>query len=141
MAITFHNQHPNLALPKLLNLEKWILKTIELESFQLGRLSFIFYTDDALLEINKQFLNHNTYTDIITFNYNQDQLIIGEIYISLDRIHENAQSNSVSFYQEFCRILIHGILHLLGYHDKSKEEKLEMTSKEDLYLSLLPQIK
>ena len=88
--------------------------------------------------MNVQFLNHDTYTDIITFDYNQDNIIIGEIYISLDRVMENAKTSQVPYNQEVKRIIIHGILHLMAYKDKNPEDKKEMTSKEDYYLSLHP---
>ncbi len=117
----------------------WLKNAIHKEAFVLGKLHYTFLNDDDLYKINLQYLNHDTYTDIITFDYNRDYYIFGEVYISLDRILENAHKNEVDFNQELHRILIHGLLHLLGYKDKSPNEKTIMTSKEDYYLSLLPQ--
>jgi len=120
-----------LDLPKS---KKWIKDTISKEGSQTGDISFIFCSDDYLLEINKQYLNHDYYTDIITFDYVEDDVISGDIFISIDRVKENAAAFQVSFLNELNRILIHGVLHLLGYKDKSDEEKKLMTSKEDYYL-------
>ncbi len=88
--------------------------------------------------MNVEFLDHDTLTDVITFDYNQGNIIIGEIYMSIDRIRENARDKNIDFLDEFHRIIIHGLLHLMGYKDKTTTDKLEMTSKEDYYLSLRP---
>lgn len=138
MAIYFHNLHHTLKLKNTPIISKWLINTLENEDYILGRLNYTFLSDDELHKMNVQFLNHDTLTDIITFDYNQDDLIIGEIYISLDRVQENAFLNILDFEVELNRILVHGLLHLMGYKDKSKKDKLEMTSKEDYYLSLLP---
>ena len=100
-------------------------------------LNYIFCTDEYLREINIQFLKHKTYTDIITFNYNPSKTEIeGEIYISIDRVRENADTYKTDFLTELNRVMIHGVLHLLGYNDKNKSEKRAMREKEDSYLSL-----
>lgn len=116
----------------------WLQKTIREEDFLLGKLHYTFLNDEDLHQINLDFLDHDTYTDIITFDYNQGKYIIGEIFISIDRVVENSKINKVVFQKELHRILVHGLLHLLGYKDKSLKEKSIMTSKEDYYLSLLP---
>ncbi len=113
---------------------KWINNSISNEGCQSGDITFIFCSDDYLLEINKQYLDHDYYTDIITFDYVKGDVISGDIFISIDRVRENAATFEVSFINELNRILIHGVLHLLGYKDKSVEEKRLMTSKEDDYL-------
>jgi len=105
----------------------------------LGKLSYTFLNDQELHQINVDYLQHDTLTDIITFDYNQESIVFGEIYISLDRVSENAVLNKVSFDAELHRILIHGLLHLLSYKDKDAKDKILMTEKEDYYLSLLPQ--
>jgi len=138
VSVTFNNRHKNIPIPELTNISKWLLNTAKSEGYDLGRLTYTFLSDADLHQINLQFLDHDTFTDIITFDYNQGQLVMGEIYISLDRVKENAAINSQSFRMEFFRILIHGLLHLLGYHDKIDSDKKEMTAKEDYYLSLLP---
>lgn len=117
----------------------WIQKAIQKEAFILGKLQYTFLNDEDLHKINVQYLNHDTFTDIITFDYGRGKYIFSEIYISLDRVEENAFKNQVDFKLELHRIFIHGLLHLLGYNDKSPNEKTIMTSKEDYYLSLLPQ--
>ena len=113
---------------------QWIKNTIEEEGKKAGDISFVFCSDDYLLEINKQYLNHDYYTDIITFDYVDDEIISGDIFVSIDRVEENADKFGVTFENELNRILIHGVLHLVGYKDKEKAEKELMTSKEDFYL-------
>jgi len=140
LKISFENKHPHLDVSIDNSTSFWLQNTIHKEDFILGKLHYTFLTDDDLYKINIDFLNHDTYTDIITFDYNQGKYIVGEIFISLDRVKENADKNHVSLIHELHRIMVHGLLHLLGYNDKSLKEKSIMTSKEDYYLSLLPQI-
>lgn len=104
---------------------------------KVGAINIIFCSDSYLLEINQKYLQHDTLTDIVTFDYCDDKYIAGDIYISLDRVEENAIKYKESFDREFHRVIFHGILHLLGYGDKSKEEEKEMRAKEDFYLNLL----
>ena len=114
----------------------WIRDTIIAENHRLKLLNFIFCSDAYLLNINQQYLNHDTYTDIITFdNSDTKQEIVGDVFISLDRIRENAKELDVNETDELHRVMIHGTLHLLGYPDKGKSAKALMTEKEDLYLS------
>lgn len=115
----------------------WIEKTIQSESKKAGEISFIFCSDNYLLNINKEFLNHDYFTDVITFDYVVEDETSGDIFISVDRIKENAADFKVSFDDELNRIMIHGVLHLLGYKDKVLEEKQMMTDKENEYLSKL----
>lgn len=115
---------------------KWIRTTILAEKHRIRLINFIFCSDAYLLNINQQYLNHDTYTDIITFdNSEKDQDILGDIFISLERIRENARKLNVNETDELHRVMIHGTLHLLGYPDKGKSAKALMTEKEDLYLS------
>lgn len=125
---------------KTLHLEKrklkgWIRAAISEEEKIPGDLSFVFCSDSYLLEINKQYLQHDYFTDIITFDYVNEGLISGDILISVDRVRENSQQYRVEFGQELNRIMIHGVLHLCGYKDKLTKEKEIMTQKEDYYLS------
>jgi len=114
----------------------WIRNTIIAENHRLRLINFIFCSDAYLLNINQQYLNHDTYTDIITFdNSDTRNEIVGDIFISLDRIRENARELDVNETDELHRVMIHGTLHLLGYADKGKSAKALMTEKEDLYLS------
>ncbi len=108
---------------------------IRLNNYQTGHLSFVFCTDDYLLEVNKKFLNHDYYTDIITFDYNESNRVSGDFIISLDRVKENALTHQCTFQLELFRVIIHGVLHLLGFSDKTKIQKKKMRDLEDLYLS------
>lgn len=115
----------------------WIKTVIKKEKRGLINLNYIFCDDEYLRGINNQFLNHDTYTDIVTFNYNPSvKEIEGEIYISIDRVAENAKTLGSDFDSELHRVMIHGVLHLIGYNDKTKSEKSLMRKKEDSYLSL-----
>ena len=108
------------------------------ESLEVGDITFVFCDDNYLLKINKEFLDHDTYTDIITFDYSVGNEIISEIYVSTDRVEENAKKYKQTFENEIHRVMIHGVLHLCGYNDKLAEEKQIMRDKENHYLSLLP---
>lgn len=108
----------------------WINAIASSEGKTIGALSYVFCSDDYLLEINKQFLNHDLFTDIITFDYCQDGLINGEIYISTDRVGDNAVVFKVPFSNELLRVMAHGLLHLIGYGDKTESEERLMRKKE-----------
>ena len=115
---------------------QWINETVLAEGFKLKELTYIFCSDDYLLQINQQYLDHGTYTDIITFdNSEKDKVIVGDIFISIDRIRENALKFNITEADELHRVIIHGALHLLGYKDKSAADKQKMTFKEDFYLN------
>lgn len=134
MPILFHYEDVKpLKLKKQL-LKNWIKSAILNEGKKVGDINFIFCSDAYLLQVNKQYLNHDYYTDIITFDYVDNGIISGDIFVSVDRVEDNASQFGVLFDHEMRRILIHGILHLLGYPDKGIEEKKIMTSKEDYYL-------
>jgi len=112
----------------------WVEKTITSSDFMCGEITYIFCDDEYLLEINQKYLNHDNYTDIITFDYTQDRLISGDLFISTERVKENAASFGVSFEKELARVMIHGVLHLLGMEDKTPELKAEMRAEEDKHL-------
>lgn len=135
MSVYFHQQNTQ---PKLSNrkaLKQFIQNIFTQEKKILTKLDYIFCTDKFLLQINKQYLNHNYFTDIITFNLTEKTTtIIGEIYISIDRIKENAQQFKTLYQQELHRVVFHGALHLCGYKDKSKKDQTLMRKKEDFYL-------
>lgn len=133
-AIHFFWEDISSNLKQKIRLRNWITNTIKEENKRLGELTFIFCSDAYLLSINQEYLNHNTYTDIITFNNSEDDRITGDIFISLERVHENALRFKVSQQDELHRVMIHGTLHLLGYTDKGKDAKALMTSKENYYL-------
>ncbi len=114
----------------------WIEDVIKKEKKTVGDITYIFCDDDYLLERNKEFLDHNTLTDIITFNYCIDNNISSDIMISIDRVKENSTTFENSFNKELKRVMIHGILHLIGYNDKSDKEKELMREKENYYLNM-----
>lgn len=114
----------------------WIEDVIKKEKKTVGNITYIFCDDDYLLERNKEFLDHNTLTDIITFNYCIDNNISSDIMISIDRVKENSTTFENSFNKELKRVMIHGILHLIGYNDKSDKEKELMREKENFYLNM-----
>jgi probable rRNA maturation factor len=114
----------------------WIEDLIKKEKKTVGDITYIFCDDDYLLERNKEFLDHNTLTDIITFNYCIDDNISSDIMISIDRVKENSTTFENSFNEELKRVMIHGILHLIGYNDKSDKEKELMREKENFYLNM-----
>lgn len=128
--IDFRLNHPD-------NTIQWVQKIIENEGYQAQELNFIFCTDEYLHKINLQYLEHDTYTDIITFdNSDAPQVIEGDIFISVERVQDNAHSMQINFETELHRVIIHGVLHLLGHADKSDKEKLAMREKEEACLSL-----
>jgi|TARA_B110000908_G_scaffold163582_1_gene210328 probable rRNA maturation factor len=133
--IVFNNEI-DFKLENPLKISKWISDTVLNEEFKEGEINFIFCSDSSLLEKNVKFLKHNTLTDIISFDYTMGSLISGDIFISIDRVRENAQTFEVSFTNELHRVIIHGILHYCGFKDKTPQQKLEMRSKEDFYLNL-----
>ena len=114
----------------------WVSKTIELEGFVTGNLNFVFMSDDNLLSYNRKFLNHDYYTDVITFDNCDYPVINGDILISIDRILDNSSSLKVNYFDEFCRVVIHGVLHLCGYKDKTDTDELLMRQMEEKYLNL-----
>ena len=124
---------------RLLNkrlIKRWLQLAVANEGKLLQDVNIVFCNDEELLEKNVKYLKHNTLTDIITFDYSIGDKLSGEIFISVERVKENALTLNVNFKDELCRVMVHGILHLVGYKDKSKLEKMEMRIKEDYYLSL-----
>lgn len=113
----------------------WLEDIILSEGKKLGEINYIFCDDEYLLKVNQDYLQHDYYTDIITFDYVKGKTISGEIFVSLQRISDNASTLSKDYEEELRRVLAHGVLHLLGYKDKSKEEEQLMRSKEDYYLA------
>ncbi len=138
--ISFHNENILFNLKNKTKLKGWIVKTIEKKKRKAGDISFVFCSDTFLLEKNNEYLNHDTYTDIITFDYSKEDTkrpVSGDIFISIDRVKENANKFSKTFEDELHRVIIHGVLHLLGYKDKTKIAKAEMRKQEDLCLKSL----
>ena len=117
--------------------KKWLKRIILDEGKKLGDITFIFCTDNYLLEKNIQFLQHDTLTDVITFDYSENGQISGDIFISIERVKENGEIFGETFLNELNRVMAHGLLHLLGYKDKTKKAAAIMKEKEDFYLSIL----
>lgn len=140
-AITFHSEETSFSLPKEKAIFQWITNAVQSEGFLAGNISIIFCSDDYLLNINQKHLSHDYYTDIITFDYCENGIVNGDLFISIDRVKDNAKDFSVSFEHELYRVIIHGIMHLCGYKDKSDEEMAKIRQKENFYLSLHPDLK
>lgn len=138
-AIQFFEEDIAYKLKNKTAVRQWINETVQAEGFKLKELNYIFCSDDYLLQINQQYLNHDTYTDIVTFdNSEEDKIIVSDIFISIERIRENALKFNITETDELHRVIIHGALHLLGYKDKSTADKQKMTLKEDFYLNKRP---
>ncbi len=137
MAIRFFFQKPVAGLKHRQQLKQFLLALFKKEKQPLESLTYIFCSDDELLEINRQFLKHDYYTDIITFNLAPTSAPVeGEVYISIDRVKENAFQLGINIAEELHRVIFHGALHLCGYKDKSKADQAEMRKMEDLYIKL-----
>ena len=136
MAITFHKEGVSLSI-NTTQISTWLSACIANLGYNLGELSIIFCCDEYLLDINKKHLNHDFYTDIITFNYNVEKKLNGDLFISVDRVKDNAILFNENFNVELFRVIIHGVLHLCGFNDKTIDEQKEMRSKEKYYLSLM----
>ena len=132
--VCFFFQGVKVSLTKRTELKSYIQSIFKKEGKKLESINYIFCTDKALLEINRQFLAHDFYTDIITFDLSDSDAVQAEIYISVDRVKDNAAQLGVSFKSELHRVVFHGVLHLCGYKDKSKEQKHVIRRKEDFYL-------
>ncbi len=128
--IAYHYE-TDFELDKASDYTDWINRSVDTLGGQIGTLQYIFCSDEALLEINKRYLSHDYYTDIITFQYEEGKVLSGDIYISVDRVRENAVEFDQGFDQELRRVMIHGVLHLAGYRDKTDAEKSEMRVREN----------
>ncbi len=135
--ITFNDVDLKTSFKARTKIKEWVNRAIKKEGYRLGELSYIFCSDEHLLQINIEHLQHDFYTDIITFELNENKIIVGDVYISIDRVKDNAQQNNKTYSNELMRVIIHGALHLCGYKDKTKKEAALMREKEDYYLSLL----
>ncbi|MBI9039260.1 MAG: rRNA maturation RNase YbeY [Bacteroidales bacterium] len=136
--INYFSQNINFSINDENKISEWLHLISKSENFNLSEINYIFCNDNFLYSLNIEYLNHNTFTDVISFDFSErtDQ-IAGDIYISIERISENANKFNKTINNELFRVMAHGLLHLLGYSDKTKSEKLLMTKKEDYYLSLL----
>ena len=137
MAITFFSEDTLFSLKNKRSISDWIKNCIKTEGKLAGDISFIFCSDKYLLSINQQYLQHSYYTDVITFDYSSGNCVSGDIFISIDTVRENATLFSKEYLNELHRVIIHGVLHLCGYADKSDEEAAKMRLLEDNNLNLL----
>ena len=128
--ITF-NYQTDFILDNQSQISDWIEEIMILEGYQMGDINYVFCDDSYLNKMNVEFLNHDTYTDIISFDYSLGKQLHGDIYISVERVIENAKIYQSSFKNELCRVMIHGILHYMGFKDKTNDQQKEMTEKEN----------
>ncbi|MGE0089852.1 MAG: rRNA maturation RNase YbeY [Bacteroidales bacterium] len=140
MAILFFNEDIKFNLSQKKLLKNWIKQAISNENKKCDSINFILTSDNFLLEINKKFLSHNYFTDIVTFNYCTNSLISGDIYISVETVKNNSIRFNVPMIEELYRVMIHGVLHLIGYNDSNDLEKSIMREKEDFYLDRLKKL-
>ena len=138
--IYLHTEDIDFTYPDEAVLRQWLDSVARKEGKILGEINIIFCSDEYLLKMNKQYLNHDYYTDVITFDYSDDQIISGDIFISVDRVKDNAQTYNQTFETELNRVIVHGILHLIGYKDKTDAEQKLMRQKEDYYLQKLSEL-
>ena len=136
MPVFFHVESIQFKLKQTRAIKQWVKAVIEKHEMKLGVVSYVFCSDEFLLKMNQEHLNHDYYTDIITFDYSEKGVIEGDIFISIDRVRENAISERVVFENELHRVMIHGILHLLGFKDKTKKEQELMRLNENQALML-----
>ena len=135
--INFATEDLKFNLKNKLKIKDWIKNVVQSHDKVLADINIVFTSDNYLYKMNLEYLNHDYYTDIITFNYNVEDKISGDLFISIDRVKENALKYDVSFYNELLRVVIHGILHLLGFDDKTPDQQKLMRQKEDEMLSML----
>ena len=138
--INFYNEDVDFKLKNKLILKRWIKQVIDSYGFKAGELSYIFCSDDKILEVNRQFLQHDYYTDVITFDYDEDGVVSGDMYISVDTVRTNAEQYAPSFESEMQRVIIHGVLHLCGLKDKQPDEEKKMRAAEEKALVMLDEI-
>lgn len=136
MAIYFSTENIDFHLPHPEKVKNWIVRVVKSQGKRVGEINYLFCDDAYLINVNRTYLNHDTYTDIITFDYVAGNIISGDIMISVDRVVENAQLFNTSFEHELHRVIIHGVLHLLGQGDKSEAESKEMRKREEESLAI-----
>lgn len=135
-SISFHTEDISFEVSSKLALKNWIKAVIDFHKKKQGPINYIFCSDEYLLGMNRQYLQHDEYTDIITFDYSESELVSGDIFISIDRVKENAEERGIAFLNELHRVMIHGVLHLTGLKDKTPEESSAMRKAEDHALTL-----
>ncbi len=134
--VSYFFENTDFKLKNKIKIRNWLKFVAESEIFTLGDISIIFCSDNYILDINQRFLQHDYFTDIITFDYSEGRRISGDLFISVDSVRENAVEYGTEFSDELHRVIVHGILHLIGYDDHTDEEIKEMRAKENYYLSV-----
>jgi len=129
--VIFFNYQTDFQIDNEQTHKEWITRVIHSENKETGEINYIFCNDEELYKINEQYLNHQTLTDVISFDYTEENKISGDIFISIERVKENARVFNVSFEEELLRVMIHGVLHYCGYKDKTKKEQKEIRAKEN----------
>jgi len=137
LAIRYYAKNTSYRLSEKRKIRSWISKVINTNNKESGDINIILTNDEYIMELNKKFLERDYYTDIITFNYSNKNMISGELYISMERVMENAEKYKKSTKEELKRVIIHGILHLLEYQDRNNDEKIIMRKMEDKYLKMI----
>lgn len=137
MPIYFHKEDASIALKKIKVIKRWLEDVVSFYNKEMGVINVIFCSDDFLLKINKEYLNHNYLTDIITFNFCEKNEISGDLFISIDRVKDFSKTNKLTFVNELHRVIVHGVLHLCGFNDKSTKEKQKMRKLENFFLEKL----
>lgn len=137
MPVHFHNEEVSFSFNNKREVSLWLKSVVSSFQKELGVINVIFCNDQYLLKVNQTYLNHDYFTDIITFNYNENNLISGDLFISIDRVKENAINQKMEFNVEIHRVIVHGVLHLCGLNDQSKQEKEIMRGQENLFLQKL----
>lgn len=135
--IGFYNEDVPFNLKGKTLLRQWIRRVVESYGFKTGNLSYVFCSDEKILEVNRQFLQHDYYTDIITFDYDEGGKVCGDMYISVDTVRTNAEQYAPSFEREMRRVIIHGVLHLCGLKDKEPDDEKKMRAAEEEALAML----
>ncbi|WP_320054854.1 rRNA maturation RNase YbeY [uncultured Acetobacteroides sp.] len=135
MAVNFFAEGVSFKPKQTLKIKTWLKDVAAEEGYQVGTLNYVFCNDEYILETNRQYLQHDYYTDIITFDNTEKKKISGDLMISIDTVKSNAEMIGVDENQELCRVIVHGVLHLCGYKDKSEDEEKNMRKKENYYLS------
>lgn len=137
MPIYFHKEDASIALKKIKVIKRWLGYVVSFYNKEMGVINVVFCSDDFLLKINKEYLNHNYLTDIITFNFCEKNEISGDLFISIDRVKDFSKTNKLTFVNELHRVIVHGVLHLCGFNDKSTKEKQKMRKLENFFLEKL----
>ncbi len=134
MAIRFFSDGPSFELEGKRKISQWLKQVVAAEGKQIGNLNYVFVSDERILEINRQFLQHDYYTDIITFDGSNGNIVAGEMYIGIDTVRSNAEDYQSNFREELLRVMVHGVLHLCGHDDQTEEKRQQMRITETKYL-------